>query len=275
MSLPFTSLRRHLGLTWLYCCSGYLAHGQAGSPRPPRWQEPESCFYIGGEGVTLANQLTRFTKSAPHLAAADKDLEPRPVFVVGYRFSPRWAVETRLQALGAMTGYNYQQETANNYLGFGQSYTQDYLYIPIHAVYKIVGVNHRVGLSIIAGGGPAWTDTKESPITPNGTQVFYGSSNGTIGTGPTPLPGTTVSATVSQLITQQQSFLAAFEAGVRGSWFVLSRLSLNLTVRHLWSTTRSVRDMNLTIQTTNATFTTAMTTPLRGVATGLGVHYTF
>ena len=266
---------RYLALTWLYCCSTYLAQGQARSPRPPRWQELENCFYIGAEGVTLANQLTRFTKNAPPLAAADKDLAPRPAFVVGYRFSPRWAVETRLQDLAVMTGYSYQQETADYYLGFGQSYTQDYLYVPVHAVYKLVGINHRVGLSILAGGGPAWTDTKQSPITPNGTQVFYGSSNGTIGTGPAPMPGTTISATVTQLITQQQGLLAAFEAGVRGSWVIFPHLSLNLTVRQLWGTTRSVRDMNLTIQTTNGTITTAMTTPLRGVATGLGVHYTF
>ena len=275
MSLSFTSLMRYLGLTWLYCCSHYFAHGQASSPRPPRWQESENCFYVGAEGITLANQFTRFTKSAPHLAAADKDLAPRPAFVVGYRFSPRWAVETRLQDLAVMTGYSYQQETADDYLGFGEGYTQDYLYIPIHAVYKVVGISHRVGLSIIAGGGPAWTDTKESPITPNGTQVFYGSSNGTIGTGPTSMPGTTVSATVTQRITQQQGFLAAFEAGVRGDWFVFPHLGLNLTVRQLWSTTRSVRDMNLTIQTNNGTITTAMTTPLRGVATGLGLYYTF
>ena len=274
MSLSLTSSVRYLGLTWFYCCSNYFAHGQAGSPRPPRWQESESCFYIGAEGITLANQFTRFAKSAPHLAAADKDLAPRPAFVVGYRFSPRWEVETRLQDLAVMTGYSYQQETADTYLGFGQSYTQDYLYIPIHAVYKVVGISHRVGLSILAGGGPAWTDTKQSPITPNGTQVFYGSSNGTIGTGPAPMPGTTISATVTQLITQQQGLLTAFEAGIRGDWFILPRLSLNLTVRQLWSTTRSVRDMNLTIQTNNGSITTAMTTPLRGVATGLGVHYT-
>lgn len=266
---------RYLAFTWLYCCSTYLAHGQAGSPKPSRWHKPESCFYIGAEGITLANQFTRFTNSAPHLTAADKDLAPRPAFVVGYRFSPRWAIETRLQDLAVMTGYSYQQKTADNYLGFGQSYTQDYLYIPIHAVYKVVGISHRVGLSILAGGGPAWTDTEPSLITPNGTEVFYGSSDGTIGTGPTPMPGTNISATVTQLITQQQGFLAAFETGVRGDWFILPCLSLNLTVRQLWSTTRSVRDMNLTIQTNNGTITTTMTTPLRGVATGLGVHYTF
>ncbi|RZJ58224.1 MAG: hypothetical protein EOO55_01385 [Hymenobacter sp.] len=241
----------------------------------PRWQESNTHFYIGVEGITLANRFTQFTASAPSLAATDKDLAPRPALLAGYQFSPRWAVETHVQDLAVLTGYSYQQQSATDYLGFGQSYTQDYLYIPVHAIYKVLGVNHRVGLSIIAGGGPAWTDTKESLITPNGTQVFYGASNGVIGTGSTSPAGTVSSATVTQLVTQQQSFLAAFEAGLRGSWLVVPHLSLHITVRQLWSTTHSVRDMNLAIQTTNGTIFTVMTTPLRGIATGLGIHYAF
>jgi len=266
---------RYLIFIWLSCSFNYVAYGQADSPKPSRWQESPTHFYIGVEGIILANRFTQFTKSAPYLAAADKDLAPRPALIVGYQFSPRWAVETRVQDLAVLTGYSYQQESATDYLGFGQSYTQDYLYIPVHASYKILGVNHRLGLSIIAGGGPAWTDTSESLITPNGTEVFYGSSNGQIGTGPTAPPGTVISATVTQLITQQQGFLVAFEAGLRGSWLVLPHLSLNLTVRQLWSTTHSVRDMNLAIQTNNGSISTVMTTPLRGIATGLGVHYAF
>ena len=256
------------------CCAGSFAHGQAVPPKPARWQAAESYVYAGVEGIILANRFTQFSNTAPFLSAADKDLSPRPAFVLGYQLSPRWALEARAQDLAVLTGYSFERQSARDYLGFGQSYTQDYLYLPIHAIYKVLGAGHRVGLSLVAGGGPAWTDTSESPITPNGTTVFYSSGNGsTIGTGPTQPAGSTLSATVTQQIIRQQGFLLGFEAGVRGNWQVRPRLGLHLTVRQLWSSTRSVRDMSLTIQTATGTMATTMATPLRGIATGLGVHY--
>ena len=169
-----------------------------------------------------------------------------------------------------LTGYSYQQELASAYLGFGQSYTQDYLYVPMQAVWRVTGVKSCLSLSVVAGGGPAWTDTGESLLTPNGTEFFTSAGNGTIGAGSTP---GVITATVTQRLTQQKGFLVGLEAGLRGSWQVRPRLGADLTVRQLWSTASSARDIDLTIQTDTQLISTKMQTPVHGICTGLSIHY--
>lgn len=245
-----------------------IAHGQAA---PPDFQQSRR-FYVGLEGIIFANRPTRFTQAAPYLGPADQDLAPRPALVAGYRATQRLAVEVRVQDLAVLTGYSYQRELATSYLGFGQSYTQDYLYLPVQAVWRATGARSRFALSFIAGGGPAWTDTSESLITPTGTQVFS-SGGGTIGVGPASVPGATTTATVTQYLARQQGFFMGLEAGLRGTWQVRPRLGLALTVRQLWATTSSARDLQVIIDTDNQHIATTMQTPVRGICTGLGVHY--
>lgn len=249
------------------------AYGQPARASSARWDETTPSFYLGVEGVVFVNRPTGFTQPAAFLSAADRDLAPRPAFLAGYRLSPRFAIEARLQDLPVMTGYTYQQKTASAYLGFGESYVQDYLYVPVHGVVQLLGAGHRLGLSVLAGGGPAWTDTKNNAISPNGTQVFTASPNGTVGVGPGPAPGTATTATVTQQITREHATIAAFEAGARGAWRVLPRLRLDLTVRQLWSTVRSARDVSLDIRTNSDHLTTTMTTPVRGLCLGVAVAY--
>lgn len=253
------------------CCLGAsisVSHAQMPSPSSPKGRR----FYLGLEGIIFANRLTHFTQAAPYLSAADKDLAPRPAFLVGYRATPHLTFEMRVQDLPVLTGYSYQQELATSYLGFGGSYTQDYLYLPVQAVWRVTSMKSRLALSIVAGGGPAWTDTRESLITPNGTEVFTSSSNGTIGVGPTPSPGV-ITATVTQRLTQQQGSFVGLEAGLRGTWQLLPRLGVDLTVRQLWSTTQSARAIQLAIQTDTQFINTTMQTPVQGICTGLSVRY--
>lgn len=245
-----------------------IAHGQAA---PPDFQQGRR-FYVGLEGIIFANRPTQFTQTAPYLEPADQDLAPRPALVVGCRATPRLDVELHVQDLPVLTGYSYQRELANTYLGFGQSYTQDYLYLPVQAVWRVTGTRSRFGLHVVAGGGPAWTDTSESLITPTGTQVFTSSGSGSIGVGPVAGPGATT-ATVTQYLARQQGFFMGLEAGLRGTWQVRPRLGLALTVRQLWATTASARDLQVTISTDNQLIATTMQTPVRGICTGLGVHY--
>lgn len=252
----------------IYCLinSKSVSYGQSTKP------QNDACFYLGLEGVIFANQFTHFTQTAPYLSAADKDLTPRPAVLVGYQATPRLAVELRVQDLPVLTGYSYQQALPTSYLGFGGSYIQDYLYLPIQAVWRVTGMKSRLALSIVAGGGPAWTDMGASLITPNGTKVFTSSGDGTIGNGPTPGPGI-VTATVTQYLDRQQGFFVGLETGLRGTWQPLPRLGLDLTVRQLWSTTQSARAIQLTIQTDNKNISTTMETPVQGICTGLSIHY--
>jgi hypothetical protein len=240
-------------------------------------------FYVGIEGLLCANQLTQFTQSVPYLTAQGKQmvqgvaLLPGVALVGGYTFLPRFSLEAGIQDLPVLTGYSYEREDGGSYLGFGQSYTQDYLYVPVRGVVQVLGLGKRFGLSLVAGGGPAFTESVEnSPITPNGTQVFYSSSNGTIGSVPSnPGAGATTAATVTLHVTHEATAMAVFEAGLRGSWRVLPRLHLDLTVRQLWSPVRSARDISLDLQTTSDHLATTMTTPVRSVASGLFVNYLF
>jgi hypothetical protein len=228
-------------------------------------------FYLGLEGVIFANRPTQFTQAAPGLSAADKDLAPRPAVVAGYQATPRLAVELRAQALPVLTGYRYQQELATAYLGFGESYTQEYLYLPLKASWRVTKPATRLALAIVAGGGPAWTETGGQLLTPTGTQYFT-SSGTTIGTGSSPGPGA-VTATVTQQLTQQQGFFMGFEAGLSGTWQVRPRLGVSLAVRQLWSTASSARTIQLAIQTDAQALATTMRTPVQGICTGLSAYY--
>lgn len=250
-----------------------ISFGQSSFVKSASSPSNERQIYIGVEGVIFAKHITQFTKKAPFLAAADKDFTPGPAFIVGYQANPCLALEIRVQDLPIMTGYSYERATTTTYQGFGASYTQDYLYLPIHAIWRVVGLKSRLGLSLIAGGGPAWTSTKDGLITPNGTEVFTSSSNGSIGVGPPSSTGGVVTATVTQFMTRQQGFFMAVEAGLRGTWQILPRLGLDITARQLWGTTQSARDIDLTIQTDNTTINTTMKTPVRGICTGLSVRF--
>ena len=200
---------------------------------------------------------------------------PAPALLLGYALSPRVSLEVGLQDLPVLTGYQYQRESPS-YLGFGQSYTHDYLYVPLRGLVRVLGPGHRLGLSMLAGGGPAFTESDEGAlITPYGTVVHYRDGSGGIGSGPTAPASTTTEATVTLGLRQEKTTIALFEAGLRGTCRVLPHLCLDLTVRQLWSTVRSARDISLDIQAGTNHVATTMTTPVRGVATGLSVRYLF
>ena len=244
-------------------CAISTAYGQSAAT-PSRWTQKKNSFYGGIEGIIFANHDARIGASSPFLAAGDKNLEPMPVLLAGYTVTPRLAVEISFGSLPVSTGFLYQNIQVSDY--FSNSYTNGYLYIPLRGVFQVLGEGHRWGLSVLAGGGPAFTDLSSGlPITPNGTTAYT-----------TTYPdGSSRTVSYTQLITQEQTSFAVFEAGVRGRFFIIPRLALNLTVRQLWSPVSSVRDIRLTIDTPSDHLTTTMTTPLRGVATGLGVYYAF
>lgn len=259
-----------LGIVGTYhtCCGQALSGGSEAAGTANR------AFYLGLEGIIFANRPTQFTRTSSYVTAEPTDYTPCPALVVGYQFTPRFALEGRTQELSVMTGYTYKYETPAAYLGFGQSYYHSYLYLPVQGVWQLLGRQSRLKLGVVAGGGPAFTNARESIITPNGTKEFSSSPNGTIGTGPAgSFPPGTVKATVTQLITQERGFFMAFEAGLRGSWQVRPRWALDLTVRQLWSTTSSARDMQLDIQRDTERFSTTMQSPVRGVCTGLSLRY--
>lgn len=244
-----------------YCLLSSVSQGQVPAGSVPA--RPARRLYVGAEAVIFANQDTRFTQAAAFLAAEGKDLVPRPALVVGYLLTPALIAELRAQDLPVLTGYSYQQDKGTTYIGFGQHYTQDYLYVPVHLVWRLLGRQSKFGLSVLGGGGPAWTDTKEGLVTPNGTQQFSSTDGGTI----------LYIATTTQRVTQQQGFFMGFEAGLRGTWQPHPRLGVDISIRQLWSTTQSARDIELTIQVDNQRINTTMQTPVRGICSGLGIHY--
>ena len=258
-------------------CSGSLglvlaalaSHGQAPAARPSHSGQQ---FYVVLEGSLFANRRTQLTQPIEFVTAERSNLVVAPALLVGYQLRARWAVEVRVEDLPVLAGFQYERATPTSYLGFGQRYTQDYLYVPVRGAWRALGQQSRLSLSLLAGGGPAWTDTTESLITPNGTQVYYEDGN-SIGSGPTAPPGATVRATVTQQLTQQRGLLLLLEAGVRGTWHVRPRLALDLTVRQLWGLTASARDLDLTIDTDGNRFATTLRAPVRGVCTGLGLRY--
>ncbi len=250
--------------TILFFCCFSTAYGQD-LGIPSRWTQKKNSFYGGVEGIIFANYDTRFIATQPaSLTAGDKALEPTPALVVGSRVTACFNAEVGLYALPVATSYSYRPTRVDDRLG--ESYTSNYIYIPLRGVFQVLGTGHRLGLSVLAGGGPAFTDTSFGPyVSPNTTSVS------TI----TYPDGSTRTQTTTQLVTQQRGSCAVFEAGVRGHFFITPRLALNLTVRQLWSPVSSVRDIRLTIDTPSDHLTATMTTPLRGIATSLGVYYTF
>lgn len=244
------------------CCFS-TAYGQDTTP-PSRWTQQKNTFYGGVEGIIFANHDTQFINSSPTLSAGDKALEPTPALVAGYRITARLNAEVGLFVLPVATSYSYQPTRVDDRIG--ESYTSNYIYIPLRGVFQVLGTGHRLGLSVLAGGGPAFTDTSFGPyVSPNITSVST-----------TTYPdGSTRTQTATQFVTQQRGSCAVFEAGVRGHVFITPRLALNLTVRQLWSPTSSVRDIHLDIVTPSDHLTATMTTPLRGIATGLGIYYSF
>ncbi|WP_151088241.1 hypothetical protein [Hymenobacter baengnokdamensis] len=239
-------------------------------------------FYVGIEGILYANQLTKLSPGAPNLAAQGKELIqgrevlPGGALTGGYRFSPRFSLEAGVQDLPVLTGYTYEWEDGSSYLGFGQSYTHDYLYVPVRGVVQVLGLGGRLGLSVMAGGGPAWTGSDANAvISPYGTEVHYTDGNGGVGVGPAAPSGTTTLATATLGLAHEATTIAVFEAGLRGSWRVRPHLHLDLTVRQLWSPVRSARDIRLDLQTPTAHVATTLTTPVQSLASGLSVRYLF
>lgn len=239
------------------------AYGQD-SETPSRWTPKKNSFYGGIEGIIFANHDTRFIAQPASITAGDKALEPAPALIAGYRVNARLNAEIGVYVLPVATSYSYLFTGA--YSQGGGSYTANYIYFPLRGVFQVLGTGHRLGVSILAGGGPAFTDTSVGQlVSPNSTMTF------TI-TGP---DGITRTTTSTQRLIQQRGSCAVFEAGVRGHLFLTPRLALNLTVRQLWSPTNSVRDIHLDLVTPGDHVTATMTTPLRGIATGLGVYYSF
>ena len=186
--------------------------------------------------------------------------------VAGYRLNTRFGIEAALLLLPVATGFSYQRATPNAYIGFSSTYTNSYTYVPVRGLVRVLGAGHRLGLSALAGAGLAWTNLNEGlPITPNGTTAI------TV----TNADGSTTASSYTEQITREKTHFAVLEAGLRGSWQVMPRLHLDLTVRQLWGLVESARDISLTISTPGEHLATTMTTPVRGVATGLGVHYAF
>jgi hypothetical protein len=238
-----------------------LAHGQSATV-----QNVPAHFYAGLEGNIFASKPTQLTNSSAHLAAGESFREPRPALLVGYQLRPRLSLEAGLQPLPVVTGFAYARESSTAYLGFSSNYVNDYLYLPLRAVGQVLGTGHRLRLSVLAGGGPAWTNlTAGLPISPNGTtSVAVTNADGSVST-----------ASYTEQITREQSAFAVLEAGLRGSYWFASRLAADLNVRQLWGLSASARDMTLEINTPNEYLATKLTTPVRGLSIGLGVRYAF
>ncbi len=187
----------------IFCCSS-TAYGQDMNPLS-QWTQKKNSFYGGVEGIIFANQDNQFISSPPTLSAGAKALEPAPALVAGYRISSRFNAEVGVFVLPVATGYSYQPTRIDDQIG--ESYTSNYIYIPLRGVFQVLGTGHRSGLSVLAGGGPAFTDTSFGPyVSPNITSVS------TI----TYPDGSTRTQTSTQLVTQQRGSCAIFEAGVRG-----------------------------------------------------------
>lgn len=243
-----------------------LAHGQTLRQNPTRWSEKNTRFYAGVEGVIFINRETQLSSSTHTLSAADKYVEPRPVLFAGYTATPRINIEAGFQMLPVATGVAYQGATYGQ--SFSQTYNKDYLYVPLRGVVQVLGREHRLGISLLAGGGPAWTNLEGAP-----GSLFGGSF--TAVTTSTDGAGNSTTTTAIQRVAREKTSFAVFEAGLRSSWLVLPHLHLDLTVRQLWTTAGSARDISLDITSGSDHITTTMTTPVRGVATGLGVRYSF
>lgn len=243
-----------------------LAYGQDLNREPVSRNERNTRFYAGIEGVIFSNRTTKLSPSTHSLSAADKYVEPRPSFSLGYAIISHVAIEAGFQFLPVATGFTYQGATDRQ--SFSQSYNKDYLYVPLRGVMQVIGRKRRLGVSLLVGGGPAWTSEENAP----GSR-FSGSF--TAVTTSTDGSGNSITTTAIQRVTREKTSLAVFEAGLRSSWLVLPHLHLDLTVRQLWTTADSARDISLDITSGSDHMTTTMTTPVRGVATGLGVRYSF
>jgi len=151
-----------------FCCSS-TAYGQD-LGIPSRWTPKKNSFYGGIEGIIFANHDTQFIAQSSSLAAGDKALEPNPALIVGYRITSRLNAEVGLYALPVATSYSYRTTREDDQLG--ESYTSNYIYIPLRGVFQVLGTGHRSGLSVLAGGGPAFTDLSPGPyVNPNTTSV--------------------------------------------------------------------------------------------------------
>ena len=261
---------KYFTLSLLGCCISTLLPGVSTlalgqSPQSStRWATPTRQWYLGVEGVIFANQATQVTTSSFSLQAGDKFMEPRPALVIGYQLTPRLGLETHLQLLPVSTGFTYERKSGASYDGFGSTYTSEYFYVPVQAVVQVLGVGHRVGLSVVAGGGPAWQGTQGSlPIGPNYT------STSTV-TNP---DGSTSTSAYTQRQVQEKMVFAALETGLRGTWQLAPRFTIDLTVRQLWGLGGSVRDLALNISAPSEQVTASLHTPIRGIATGLGMHF--
>lgn len=230
-------------------------------------------LYLGIEAGLFFNRATQLVPSITSLQP-NQEVAPTATLVLGYQLTPQIAVELRPQDVPITSGYDYASTTASgDYIGFGQRYTHDYVYVPVLGVWQVLGGQRRVRLAVTGGGGVAFTDTSPSLINPNGTTAYYTDGQGSIGSGPTAPPGTTITATTTQQLTREQGAFGLVEAGLRGSWWVRPRLALDLSVRHLWGLTDSIREIDLTIQTPSGSTTTTQRTPVRGICTGLTVRY--
>lgn len=260
-------MRYSIALIWLF--SGLIAclstaNGQSMRLAPARWEGKNSRLYVGLEGVILVNQDNEFTPGNASLFPADKELAPAPALLVGYKIAPLISVEAGLQSVRVATGYDYHNESTGTFVGIGQTFSRDYLYLPLRGVLQVLGRRHRLGLSVLAGAGPIWTSLEGGlPITPNGTVGYtITHPNGDIST-----------IVATRQMTQEKASFIGLEAGGRGTWRVTPRLSIDLTLRQLWTTAGSARDIHLDLSTNSDHLLTTMTTPVRGVATGIGVRF--
>lgn len=241
------------------------ALGQSRTHNPARWNEAATPIYAGIEGIIFVNVDTQLTPSGGgSLGAADRFLELRPALLVGYALTPRFGVEAAFQMLPVATGFSYQRASPAAYIGFSSTYINDYSYVPVRGLMRVLGTGKRIRMSILAGGGPAFTDLKSGlPITPNGTVTH-------VVTNPN---GSVTASSSTQEITHEKTLFAVLEAGLRGSWQVVPRLYLDLTARQLWALGGSVRDISLEVNTPGEHLTATMTTPVRGIASAISIRY--
>lgn len=243
-----------------------MAHGQAGPPALARGLERETRLYIGLEGNMFANRPTQLTSTSSAFSTGHPFLEPRPALVAGYVVTPRFAVEIAPQFLPVATTHGYQDAEFQT----SASYSNDYLYVPVRGAFRVLGLGHRFGISVLGGGGPAWTDLAGGSL----QLVPSYTATSTI----TQPDGSTKALTETQTATQEKASFFVLEAGLRGHWLVLPHLALDLTIRQLWGLGGSVRDLQLAVRSDfrpGATATATLATPVVGLCTGLGLRYFF
>jgi len=255
-------------LVFLLGCS-FAAQAQV-SPEATQWGQARGAVYVGLRGTVFINHDNRLTPPSAALSPADKFLEPQPELALGYVVSSRLALEIGLTAIPVSTGYAYVFYKNGQWDNAGSNmYTNTYAYIPVRAVVRVLGAGHRLQLSAVAGGGPAFTDLKSVgglPIGPNYTSTSTDTDLAT---------GITRTTTATHRATYEASGFAVLEAGLQADCYLGRAWAFQLRVRQLWGLIESAREVRVDVATATERVSTTLSAPVRGVAVGLGVGYRF